>query len=85
MNVHSKYVIIFPNRSSVRQITVLLVFYRVLYRAHTRKTKSIISPILIVLAYKTCIYLESKLNKLQNGIYIHDIFSWSFGHLWQEA
>jgi hypothetical protein len=41
--VDSKYVTFFTNQPSVRQITVLLGFYRVLYRAHTRKTKSVIS------------------------------------------
>ena len=62
--------IICPNRTSVRQITDFLGFYRVLYRAQTRKTKSLMSP------KKTdpsllniYIYLESTLKKLQNGVY----------------
>jgi hypothetical protein len=30
-------------------------------------------------------YLESTLNKLQNGIYKYGIFSWSFGNFWRET
>jgi len=48
----SMYVFFFPNRSSVRNITVLLGFYRVINRAHTRKTKSVISTKKLIPDYK---------------------------------
>ena len=40
----------------------------------SQNTKPVISPIWLVQDYKSYIYLESSLNKLQNGIYKYGIF-----------